>query len=153
MLPGSKTATSILKAGGGGGLVGRLTHGIGSLRSSAAAELSDDEIFILECWRHSLDPSARFWAAGPGDGGGTGEDQSKSEDRVEERANPVPAAAGGVRKGYMRTRMPFRDLKRQHGLEKKSGAQAVREVVLALARRSGVSLSAPHLLALVLSMG
>jgi len=52
----------------------------------------------------------------------------------------------------MRGRVPFKDAKRQTALQEEREVQDARGMLLALARRTGVNLPAPHLVCLLLSL-
>ena len=78
---------------GGGGVSGGEGGGV---------VLGEDEQFLLECWRHSLQPEARLWGSlGAAEKGG------------EERGGGAGTGAEGEisrrkpRKGYMRDRVPL----------------------------------------------
>ena len=56
-----------------------LCGGKGGGGEGGLAQLSDDETFLLECWRHSMDPSSHFWALGGSVHGSTsGKNSQKS---------------------------------------------------------------------------
>lgn len=120
---------------GGGGLCGMLSFtggGAGVEAGASAADLSSDEVFFLECWRNSADPSARFWASGVGDGGlGVPEGSSHEEGEAD-----GPGSKKRVpRKHYMRSKMPFRDSKAKDALVQQHESAGLRAVLTTLARR------------------